>query len=176
MTAETWKNIPGYPGYQASTLGRIRSLDRWITGRYGQMHQQGRILRPAVNGGGYAHVHLGKGRDRYVHRLVLLTFEGECPAGQEARHGVNGKTDNSITNLCYGTRAENCADKQRDGTVGRSTAPHRVKLSPELVVAARVAHGAGRSVRSLAIAHGVSWDTMKAALTGVTWSRLTLAG
>lgn len=27
---ENWKDVPGYPGYQVSDLGRVRSLDRII--------------------------------------------------------------------------------------------------------------------------------------------------
>ena len=40
-----------------------------------------------------------EGENKYVHRLVLLTFVGKPTEGQEARH-VNGvPTDNRLENL-----------------------------------------------------------------------------
>jgi hypothetical protein len=54
----------------------------------------------------------------YVHRLVAEAWIGPYPEGQEVRHGPEGTTNNSLSNLCYGTRRENMLDKRRDGTDG----------------------------------------------------------
>lgn len=45
---EVWKDIPGYEGqYQASTLGRIRSLDRLKNCKNMQIrYYKGQILKP----------------------------------------------------------------------------------------------------------------------------------
>ena len=60
---EIWKDIPGFEGcYQASTLGRIRSLDRTITrgaskrrGPY-EAKLKGRIIKPVLRKDGYVRV------------------------------------------------------------------------------------------------------------------------
>ena len=52
-----------------------------------------------------------------VHKLVAPTWIGSCPPGKQVRHGPNGKLDNSISNLCYGTAIEDARDKVRDGTL-----------------------------------------------------------
>ena len=32
-----WKDIEGYEGYQVSRLGEVRSIDRWVTYKDGQV-------------------------------------------------------------------------------------------------------------------------------------------
>ncbi len=55
--AEIWKTIPGYEGYyEASTEGRVRSIPRTATGRWGRCNRQSKILTPTPNGKGYMQV------------------------------------------------------------------------------------------------------------------------
>jgi hypothetical protein len=112
---ETWRNIPGYPGYQASDQGRIRSVDRIVRGReYGGM-----VLATRISQKGYVLVNIrddeGRMRTCSVHVLVLLAHAGERPADKPiTRHLNDDKTDNRWPeNICYGTRPENEADKER---------------------------------------------------------------
>ena len=95
---EYWKDIPGYVGkYQASTMGKIRSLDRIVngrchyTGKKFNRHIKGKVLRPGhYCKSGHLSVVLGRGRaGTPVHQLILLTFEGPAPAGKEVLH-ING--------------------------------------------------------------------------------------
>lgn len=64
---------------------------------------------------GYRGVRLGK-RFMFVHRLVLETFVGPCPPGMEALHRNGNPSDNSLSNLHWGTKIENAADMLRHGT------------------------------------------------------------
>src|SRR6185503_15579007 len=50
MSGEVWKDIPGFEGsYQASTMGRIKSLDRTVPHpRLYQQFVKGRVLSQAV--------------------------------------------------------------------------------------------------------------------------------
>ena len=119
MVEEVWKDIPGYEGaYQASTLGRIRSVDRVITskskkGKAYKKHRKGRVLCPAPTHGGYLGVNLGHYPHFTVHSLVALTFIGEKPEGLEIRHINGNQKDNRPCNLAYGTHKENEADKEK---------------------------------------------------------------
>jgi hypothetical protein len=48
-TEEEWRPVPGYENYEASSLGNIRSLDRYreLIGRWGPMvrFHRGRVLK-----------------------------------------------------------------------------------------------------------------------------------
>lgn len=57
---------------------------------------------------------------KYVHSLVSVTFYGVCPSGMEVRHLNGNRLDNRLSNLKYGTKAENVNDMIRHGndTIG----------------------------------------------------------
>ncbi len=155
---EIWRDIPGYEGaYQASSLGRIRSLPRMVP-----IHNSagevlyvrpcpGVILRQAVcDRAGHVSVHLGKHtRGIPVHQLVMLAFHGSPPPGMEAMHLNGNPKDNRPENLRYGTHSENMIDMYRSGK-------GRARFTPDEVRDIRFALSCGRSVRDLASAYGVS--------------------
>ena len=63
MTAEIWRDIPGYEGlYQVSNFGRVKSF------------HCGRILKTSWRGKGYVSVTFRENRKMYVHRLVAEVF------------------------------------------------------------------------------------------------------
>ena len=82
MQKEEWKNIPDYDGlYQASTFGRVRSIDRVIEAVIDGITQKrlvrGKVLSGGQNGHGYLFVYLsknGKVSRFYIHRLIAITF------------------------------------------------------------------------------------------------------
>jgi hypothetical protein len=115
MTEEEWRDIPGYVGeYQASSLGRIRSLGMFAKGRDGSKRWiYGRILKPCC--GNYDTVGL-RGKTHYIHDLVTATFLGQ-KNGRCVRHGRKGKRDNRLDNLSYSGWSKNQIDRYRDGTM-----------------------------------------------------------
>lgn len=126
---EIWKDIPGYEGwYQASNMGRIRSVDRLVrgvchhTGKAFYRKAKGKILRPVrYCKCGHVSVVLGHGAaGSPVHRLIMKTFAGEAPEGMEVLHKNGDPTDNRLENLRYGTRTENILDVYRQGKNGGS--------------------------------------------------------
>lgn len=122
---EVWKDIPGYEGrYQASTEGRIRSLDRRVRlvahGTETTRGMKGRVLRPGAAKSGHVSVVLGHGKaGSLVHQLIALTFLGPCPEGKEVLHNDGNPKNNRLENLRYGTRTENILDVFRQGNAWR---------------------------------------------------------
>lgn len=113
---EEFKSIPGYEGlYEVSNLGNVKSLERYDLRGH---KRREKILKPA-KAQGYEFVTLsanGEKKAKKVHQLVMLAFVGPVPDGMMVLHGPNGKTDNSLSNLRYGTSSENSLDQTRDGT------------------------------------------------------------
>ena len=129
---EVWKDIPGYEGkYQVSTLGRVKSLPRYVRcgkGGNGIRLIQGRILRPGGRASGHLSVVLGKGQaGSLVHQLVMLTFVGPPGENEEIRHLNGDPRDNRLCNLQYGTRTDNILDVYRIGRAWRKLTAKDVK-------------------------------------------------
>lgn len=108
MPEERWLPIPGFDGYEISSLGRVLS------------HKRGapRVLKAQPDPAGYPTVQLhrdGRAQRVRVHRLVAEAFcEGQAP-GTEVRH-LNGiKSDVRAENLTWGTHSENALDMVRHG-------------------------------------------------------------
>ena len=123
---EIWKDIPEWEGiYQASNLGRIRSVARTkrhktIKGDWFDMPLKGRVLKPGTNEKGYKVVALSnmsagrKPRTFRVHRLICIAFHGPHEGERtEVAHGNGIRDDNRPANLRWATRAENFADMKR---------------------------------------------------------------
>ncbi len=83
----------------------------------------GRVLRPYTNSKGYLVVDLHLDRDRrraLVHHVVLEAYVGPRPAGMEACHRDDDKTDNRALTLRWDSREANRAEK----VARRSHCPH----------------------------------------------------
>lgn len=116
ILTEIWKDIPGYEGlYQASNLGRIRSLDHISKGGHGALTQirYGRLLKPRCKKGKYVDYYTvslcldGKPINYYVHRLVWITFNGDIPKNLVISHIDEDSSNNRLDNLMACTQREN---------------------------------------------------------------------
>lgn len=126
---EEWRDIPGFENYQASSLGRIRSLDRYITCEHAKYSRtvftRGRVLRPhSGNKIGYLYVRPCIDKvtlTARVHHLVAFAFNGPRPKGLHVAHDDGDHLNNRPSNLIYKTIAANRHDSIEHG--GHSLLP-----------------------------------------------------
>lgn len=94
---ERWRRIDGFPDYEVSDIGRIRSWKRY------RGMPVPRLKSLNVDSTGYLGTSLNGGPGvkvrRHVHVLVLQTFGDPRPDGCEARHLNGDPHDNALTNL-----------------------------------------------------------------------------
>lgn len=168
--AERWLPVAGYEGlYDVSNMGRVRSTRR--------QGSPGGLLKLKLSGHGYRQIALyrnGQGSLQSVHRLVLEAFVGPCPPGMECRHGPNGKLDNRASQLCWGTKSDNCGpDKIRDGTLNRGERNGLAKLAEGDIAEIRRLYDAGETQKALGRRYGVSHQTIGKVVRSERWAHIT---
>lgn len=109
--------IPGFPGYRVTDDGRVYSTSNWRG--LGE-----RELKHQPNDDGYPSVRLYNSRGRRkrmaVHRLVASVYLPPQPSPtHEIRHLNGDRQDPRASNLAWGTRADNAADREAHGRTSR---------------------------------------------------------
>jgi hypothetical protein len=117
---------------------------------------------------GYLHFKPG-GRWYKVHRFVLECFVGPCPAGMMCRHIDGDRTNNRLSNLAWGTAAENKADAIAHGTSVNGERTGTAKLTESQVLAIRQD---GRPHHALAAEYGVGKSTIGRIKIRESWAYL----
>lgn len=165
--ASKWQDVPGYEGYyRVSKDGYVRSLR---TGKTLVAHPMGR------RGSEYPNVVLcvdGVRRNMPVHKLVALTFLGPCPAGKEVRHRDSDRYNPRLSNLVYGTRKENWADRHANGTALMGEAHSSAKLTARQVKRIRTYYERGWAQAKLANQFGVTQAAISAIVRRKTWKHI----
>lgn len=113
MQEEIWKDIPGWEGlYQASNLGNIKGVDRWVVGKDGKSYHIKESIRllhstPTCE---YLVVVLSRNRhfsNHLVHVLVCSAFHGKREGLLEVNHIDGNKQNNRPENLEWVSRVQN---------------------------------------------------------------------
>lgn len=171
---EVWASVPGFDGfYEVSNLGRVMSLARWA-GRNGKQWRTVRILKAQKDKYGYLKVLLfqeGHLISWTVHKLVLLAFGFERPAGCQCRHLDGVHANNRLYNLMWGTAKQNGEDKVIHGVTARGERNGGGgKLTDDQVRKIFVALGPHRSI---AREYCVSQVLVSAIKRQKTWAHVT---
>ena len=158
---EIWKDAVGFEGYyEVSNQGNVRRIGR------------NKLLAKTRDKDGYIVHCFSVNNKRYnvmAHKLVIEAFTGPCPIGQVTRHRDGSRNNNNITNLHYGTPAENSADMVQQGTQTKGSASHLAKLTEQDVLAIRTS---SLSQIELAEFYGVSQGNISQILSRTTWRHI----
>lgn len=178
---EEWRPVPNRPDYEASSLGRVRSLDRVVLTKNGrQVRHHGRMLKGRQGGTSpYLVISLrnhdsGSFTHHLVHSVVCAAFHGPRPSrGHEVAHYDGDPLNNRPDNLRWATRVENLADKVRHGTQLTGSRNHKAILCEEDVHAIRSLYATRRFThQAIANLFKVSGPTVTLIVKRVNWKHL----
>lgn len=103
---EVWRRIRGFPGYEVSSEGRVRSYKD----SHGRVTNDWHLLKPIMNNRYYRVVLFDKDHvpcTKTIHRLVAETFMPVQDESLVVDHVDCDKTNNSLSNLEWVTCREN---------------------------------------------------------------------
>lgn len=172
---EEWRDIPGWEGlYQASSLGRIKSLPRTI--RIGGGHSRTtkeRVMKPGTHRG-YRKVTLhrpnAEDKAEWVHRLVCQTFHPRPEGDSIVAHNDGDQTHNAASNVRWATTLENVLDKWKHGTaIEGEDCRHAILTAAEV---REIRGSVRRLINGAAQVHGVSYATIADIVHKRTWKHL----
>lgn len=128
---EEFRPIPGYPRYEISDHGRVRNT------------KTGRTWEGSATEDGYRMLYLPRiytegsfTRPKLrIHRIVAEVFIGPA-TGPLVRHLDDNRSNNHVSNLAYGTDADNSRDRGANGhtyngRAARTHCPYGHEYTPE---------------------------------------------
>ena len=118
IKSEIWKSHPDIVGIEASTLGRIRILDRVVSSKKMTRFIKGRVLKQFENVNGYLTVNIsinGKWATKRVNRLVAQTFIPNPDNLPQVNHKDCNRKNNNVDNLEWCDNSYNMQYREKFG-------------------------------------------------------------
>jgi hypothetical protein len=171
----TYKDIPGFHGYRVGDDGSVwsswkRVHTAGVSGSRSEISGEWKQLKPHRGKDGYLTVNLSA-FPRFVHRLVLAAFVGPCPEGMEGLHGDGNPGNNALSNLRWGTHADNMSDAIAHGTFPFGERNGRAKLTNDLAQQIRAEYESGKTTYpALANKYGMSLCALWSLVNKRTWA------
>jgi len=108
---EVWKKVPRYPHIEASSFGRVRTIDRKVKhSPSGTRFEPGKILSSGVQPNGRLKTSFwvdGKKRSVWTHRLIAEAFLPNDNPNLDVNHIDHNKLNNRPCNLEFISKLEN---------------------------------------------------------------------
>jgi hypothetical protein len=175
---ENWKAIPGYEGlYEASDLGRVRSLDRVVFTQSGISRRiKGKLLKP-ITCKDDLRQQVSLCKDYCVtvirlHHVIMLTFVGNRPEGLVTCHYDGNPSNNALSNLRYDTASSNMKDAVRHGTANLGERCPSAKLTAEQVLEIRCRLEMGEKVAIISQSFGISHQQISKIKNRTRWQHI----
>ena len=136
MKLEEWKDIDGYPNYQVSTFGNVKSKERYTKQRNGMNLRKEKLLTPQKDHKGYLYVRLyNENGWKYfkIHILVAKTFIPNLFSEPTVDHIDRNKENNKIDNLRWASYVEQANNKDKTNIIenmkklGKKKYPNRAE-------------------------------------------------
>lgn len=118
LALEQWKPVVGWPGYKVSNLGRVLSFRRTKDHGSNGSEPRFKLIGGTIRPDGHVAVRLRGGPSRrsqtfLLRTIVLEAFVGVRIAGMVGAHIDGDPKNNTLSNLQWTSRADNCLDHRR---------------------------------------------------------------
>jgi hypothetical protein len=165
-----WREIPGFPDYEAAPTGEIRRA------KASQDWRVGRTIQPIPQNTRYTTVNLyrdGKMHVLLVHRLIASTFHGPPPfPGAQAAHQNGKRDDNRAENLAWMTVRDNARQRRLHGTALVGERCGKAKLTAVDVIEIRKRRANAEKLSSIARDFKITETTVSGIFHRRIWSHL----
>lgn len=116
---EVWKDVPGYPLYKASSLGRVWVSERETEHKKGcnfRRVKKAMILNQYKSPSGYMRLSIQR-KQQFAHRIIALAFLPNPNNYPFINHKNGIKSDNSVENLEWCTHEQNMKHASENGLI-----------------------------------------------------------
>lgn len=173
FVCEQWKPIPEFDEYEVSSLGRVRSIDRYKNGRHGKYLVKGKELKQTLDKKGYPQVRFRKGAThaRLVHRIVAKAFIEIIDGCNQVNHKNGLKIDNRVSNLEWVNNSQNQLHAYKNGLQPSRAGERNVKatLTNDQVTNLKKLYNSGKTIVEISKIENVSIEILRNIIYGRTW-------